>query len=100
MSQPITLKRKAINKPTQETAKPAKRQKVSKDAPTTSAQPSPAKHLRQNLTLADWITVYGYVDEHPTANQSDIVKYFETLPTGALILIYRSHNKVTRYHKL
>jgi len=45
MNRPLLLKRKAVNKPVQAIAKPAKRPKVSKDAPATSAQPPPAKHL-------------------------------------------------------
>jgi hypothetical protein len=86
MSQTLLLKRKAVDKPeAQILSKPVKRRKVSKDAPATSAQPPPPKHPRQHLTLADWITVYAYVDKHPTASQGDIVKHFGTLPTGALI---------------
>jgi len=39
MSQPLLLKHKVVNKLVQTTTKPAKRPKVSKDAPATSAQP-------------------------------------------------------------
>ena len=78
---PLELKRKPRAKPTTGT-KPAKRIKVAHDAPRTSAQ-SP-NTSRQNLTLADWLTVYAYIDAHPSATQSNIVEHFRTLQSGAL----------------
>ncbi|KAF8547117.1 hypothetical protein OG21DRAFT_1425422, partial [Imleria badia] len=39
-----------------------------------------------NLTLADWMTVYTYIDNHPGLHQQQIVEHFKTLPTGALII--------------
>ena len=43
------------------------------------------KRHEKNLTLADWLTVYDFVDEHPKATQGDIVRHFATLKSGALI---------------
>ena len=56
-----------------------------KEAPKTSAQPI-EKHKRENLTLADWMTVYTYVDTLPQPiNQGQVVRYFATRPEGALL---------------
>lgn len=83
-SDPETLKRKPRNQSA--IAKlPAKRTKVEdRNAPRTSAQAPPTSSWK-NLTLADWLTVYAFVDEHPTARQGDVVRHFATLKSGALI---------------
>jgi hypothetical protein len=60
------------------------REKKSKDAPATSAKPIQSK-MHKNLTLHDWITVFHFIDEHPTIGQADIVQHFRTRKEGALI---------------
>ncbi|KAF8558114.1 hypothetical protein OG21DRAFT_1405612, partial [Imleria badia] len=37
-----------------------------------------------NLTLYDWMTVFGYVDTHPDASQTDVVNFFQTRAEGVL----------------
>ena len=84
------LKRKAASRPRSKSdasvdaRNPPKRPKPSKDVPKTSAQ-LPKVQSRNNLTLADWMTVYTYVDDHPGLHQRQIVEHFKTLPIGALI---------------
>ena len=77
------LKRKATDR---SKARPAKKPRVPKpkNPPATSALP-PIDDKRRNLTLADWMMVYAYIDSHPDANQGEIVKYFRTHPSGQLI---------------
>ena len=53
------------------------------DTPQTSAQTTQTS--RKNLTLADWLTVFDYVDAHPSVPQKEVVKHFSTLKTGALL---------------
>jgi hypothetical protein len=81
----LTLKRKPRDKPAAYT-QPAKKQKITNDTPRTSATQLPNKcsNSRQNLTLADWLSVYAFIDTHPHATQADIVRHFKSLPTGAL----------------
>ncbi|KLO10496.1 DDE-domain-containing protein [Schizopora paradoxa] len=50
----------------------------------TSAKPKEKKH-RDNLTLADWMMVFAYIDEHPTSSQTDIVNHFHDRHEGALV---------------
>ena len=45
------------------------------------------KKTCENLTLHDWMTVFQFVDEHPSMSQQAIVKYFESKVVGALIFI-------------
>jgi hypothetical protein len=61
-----------------------KKPKVRKeDIPKTSAKPVvPAR--KPQLTLADWLLVYEYVDKHPASSQAEIVHYFATRAEGAL----------------
>ncbi|KIK76824.1 hypothetical protein PAXRUDRAFT_168678, partial [Paxillus rubicundulus Ve08.2h10] len=74
---------KPRDKPTQYNW-PAKKQKNTQDVPSTSAQP--AQSITQsNLTLSDWITVFAYIDSHPTVPQNSVVKHFGTLKSGTLI---------------
>ncbi|KIK79000.1 hypothetical protein PAXRUDRAFT_770962 [Paxillus rubicundulus Ve08.2h10] len=61
----------------------AKRQKVN-DAPNTSTQPAKSTSC-QNLTLGDWLTIYAYINSHPSISQLDVVTHFQTLRTGALV---------------
>ena len=35
--------------------------------------------------LSDWLTVFAYVDAHPSVSQIEVVKHFRTLKTGALL---------------
>ncbi|KAG8212900.1 hypothetical protein J3R82DRAFT_11241, partial [Butyriboletus roseoflavus] len=49
----------------------------------------------QNLTLADWLLVYAYIDTHPDISQAGIVEHFQTCHEGALIF-----NQSTLSHKL
>ena len=80
---PKTLKRKPRNHSAVANP-PAKREKT-EDSNTPSGTSTPPATSRKNLTLADWLTVYAYVDQHPTAKQGDVVRHFATLESGALI---------------
>ena len=75
------FRRKPRPKPSRHVSKP--RQKVSKDAPATSAKDQNTS-TRENLTLHDWMTVFAYIDDHPHISQIDVVQHFATLQTGAL----------------
>ncbi|KAG6327246.1 hypothetical protein ID866_11843 [Astraeus odoratus] len=67
------------------TTPPVKQCKIGvKDAPHTSAQLL-ITSSHKNLTLSDWMTIYSYVDSHPDIPQSNMVQYFSTLKTRALI---------------
>ena len=81
---PHVLTRKPCEKPAP--YKPHTHQeKPKKDAPKSSA--CLEKKAWKNLTLHDWMTVFQYVDEHPSMSQQAIVKYFETKAEGALIFM-------------
>ena len=71
---PVEVKRKPRDKP------PPYNRKASciknKNAPATSAKPTQEK--RDNLTLHDWLTVFAYVDSHPSMGQAAIVQHFRT----------------------
>jgi len=71
------------------------RQPKEKDAPKTSAKPA-AQLTQQNLTLADWLTVLKYVDEHPLVPQGDVVEHFKTKIDGALHFTQSSLSRTTR----
>ncbi|KAF9224586.1 DDE-domain-containing protein [Gyrodon lividus] len=45
----------------------------------------PITSSRTNLTLADWLSVYAYIDSHPGVNQASIVQHFRSLQKGALL---------------
>ncbi|KIK11433.1 hypothetical protein PISMIDRAFT_44121, partial [Pisolithus microcarpus 441] len=90
---PESLKHKPQGK-LPEPPRPVKQQKPAKDAPQTSAQTSPP-HTHQNLTLADWMTVYSFINDHPDVTQADVVKHFATLQTGRLVF-----DQSTLSHKL
>ena len=74
------LTRKPRDKPKPYCRKP-KVPKV-KGAPKTSAKSK--KEGRENLTTADWLEVYAYIDKHPAVSQGDIVMHFRTKKDGAL----------------
>lgn len=57
---------------------------VDKDSAKTSAQP-PKSCKRSNLTLADWLSVFAYIDQHPNLTQDAIVQHFTTRAEGSLI---------------
>jgi hypothetical protein len=59
-------------------------EKKKKEALKTSTRPI-TKNTCENLTLHDWMTVYKYVDEHPSMSQQAIVDHFETQLEGVLI---------------
>ncbi|KAF9220232.1 hypothetical protein BS17DRAFT_820915 [Gyrodon lividus] len=52
-----------------------------RDKPTNR----PPQTSRQNLTLADWLFIYAYIDAHPDTSQADIVEYFRMHQEGVLI---------------
>ena len=51
--------------------------------PKTSAKPADSKK-HQNLTLHNWMTVFAFVDKHPSMSQLEIVQHFATKADGAL----------------
>ncbi|KIK92042.1 hypothetical protein PAXRUDRAFT_148165 [Paxillus rubicundulus Ve08.2h10] len=76
---PESLKHKPRDVPTVKGTKPAKRQKT-KDTPHTSGQ---MPMTQQNLTLANWMHIYSFVDSHPSVAQTQIVQHFNSLKTNA-----------------
>ena len=57
---------------------------VDKNAPKTSAKPV-TKKGRNNLTLADWLRVFTFIDVHPLLSQEETVQYFQEKINGALV---------------
>lgn len=55
-----------------------------KNAPKTSAIAGP-KHLRENLTLHDWMTVIEFCEKNPSLSQARIVAHFAGLKNGKLV---------------
>ncbi|KAG5349171.1 hypothetical protein C0989_005463, partial [Termitomyces sp. Mn162] len=76
------LRHKPCEKPQPYAHKP--RAPSKKDAPKTSAKPAQKKHC-DNFTLHDWLTVFIFVDEHPTLSQSDTCDHFGSKLDGALV---------------
>ena len=72
--------RKVRNKVTPYTRKP--KPLVDKDRPKTSAKPA---KTRENLTLSDWLTVFAFIDSHPSHSQGKVVRHFSERIDGALI---------------
>jgi hypothetical protein len=64
--------------------RPEKQQKLTKDMPCTSSHTPQATH-QQNLTLADWLSIFAFIDTHPMVTQTDVVRHFTTLESGKLI---------------
>ena len=56
---------------------------VNKNVLKTSVKPV-AKKGRVNLTLADWLGVFAFMDDHPLLSQEEIVRYFQEKFDGAL----------------
>ena len=72
-------KRKPRDRPANHT-RPTKRQQTD-HSDSNASRRTP----RRNLTLADWLAVYAFIDSHPDVSQSEVVRHFSTLGTGALI---------------
>jgi hypothetical protein len=85
-----------VHKPCEKPAPYACKPKVVKDknAPKTSTQPA-KKGKWDNLTLHDWMTVYGFVDAHPSMSQMEVVNHFKSKPDYALVF-----NQATLSRKL
>ncbi|PPQ81879.1 hypothetical protein CVT25_013486 [Psilocybe cyanescens] len=54
-----------------------------KDTPRTSSKPAAAGR-HENLTLADWISVFKFKYSHPLLSQGDVVTHFKNKKDGAL----------------
>lgn len=65
--------------------KPTKPQKdTNQNPPPRSTAKQLVNQPRENLTLADWLFVFQWVDAHPRAAQTDVVRFFASKPDGAL----------------
>ncbi|KIK75551.1 hypothetical protein PAXRUDRAFT_172509 [Paxillus rubicundulus Ve08.2h10] len=91
----LDAKQKPRDKPTNRP--PVKRQKHTEDAPATTAK-SLQQTSRQNLTLANWLFVYAYIDAHPDTSQANIVEYFQTCQEGALIFTQSTLSRKLQEH--
>ena len=74
-------RRKPRPKPLPYNRKP--RKQAEKDAPVTAAKIK-SKATRENLSLHDWLTVFAYIDKHPSISQGDIVGHFASKTNGSL----------------
>jgi hypothetical protein len=82
MSEPTEPKRKPRPNP-KPYDRPPRPPKNTEPTYKSSAKPVATTH-RSNLALGDWLQVFKYIDEHPGIKQTDVVKHFSTLKTGAL----------------
>ncbi|KAF8269272.1 hypothetical protein EI94DRAFT_1699658 [Lactarius quietus] len=57
-----------------------------KDAPKTSVKPSVTQNHEKNLTLANWLVVFKFIDKHPRIPQTQVVNHFKTCKDDALVL--------------
>ncbi|PPQ75268.1 hypothetical protein CVT25_000841 [Psilocybe cyanescens] len=71
-----------------------------KDTPRTSSKPAAAGR-HENLTLADWISVFKFIDSHPLLSQGDVVTHFKNKKDGALYFDQSTlSRKIKRRHEL
>ena len=70
-----------------------------KDLPKTSAsvKSTIAQH-RENLTLADWLTVFKFIDDHPGIKQMQVVRHFKSRKEGALIFTQSTLSRKLEQH--
>ena len=73
--------RKSRDKPKPYTSKPGP--KAPRKAPATSAI-SIKSRQRKNLTINDWLTVFAFIDTHPSISQASVCNHFNSLTDGAL----------------
>ncbi len=79
---PTVATRKPLEKPTPYQRKP--KPPIKKDVARTSAK-SIESDKRRNLTLADLLIIFKFIDEHPLLSQERVVEYFRTNKEGALV---------------
>jgi hypothetical protein len=80
---PVERVWKPRDKPAPYARKPGPKGKHAKDETETSAK-SAATKQRDNLTLRDWLTVFAFIDAHPTLSQERVVDHFSSLENGSL----------------
>ena len=78
---PAEAKWQPRNKPKPYDHKPCTN--VDKDAPKTSAKDK--KNRDENITLADWLQVFKWMDDHPDAGKKATVLHFKDLKKGCLV---------------
>ena len=77
---PAAATRKPHDKPKPYDHKP--HTTVDKDAPKTSSRDK--KEWDENLTLADWLHIFKWMDDHPLVGQKATAQHFKDLKTGCL----------------
>ena len=80
---PVERVQKPRDKPAPYACKPGPKGKHANNRPETSAK-STATTRCDNLTLKDWLTVFAFIDTHPTLSQERVVDHFSSLENGAL----------------
>jgi hypothetical protein len=80
---PVEQVRKPWDKLAPYACKPGPKGKHAKDGPETSAKSATTKQC-DNLTLQDWLTVFAFINAHPTLSQKRVVDHFSFLKKGAL----------------
>jgi len=66
------------------------RKPVNKHVPKSSARPVDSSKHRDNLTLHDWLSVFAYMDKHPSMTQADVVDYFKNRVDGGALIFNQS----------
>jgi hypothetical protein len=72
---------KSQDKPNPYASKPGP--KAPQKAPATSAISSKSCQWK-NLTVNDWLTVFAFIDTHPSISQTSVCDHFNSLTDGAL----------------
>jgi len=74
---PVEQVRKPQDKPAPYACKPGPKGKHAKGRPEMSAKSTVTKQC-DNLTLQDWLTVFTFIDTHPTLSQEQVVDHFSS----------------------
>lgn len=81
---PSPARRKVHEKPKPYVRKPCNR--ITPAAHSNGSSTEPVQlNKRRNLTLHDWMTIFKFMDQHPSMAQTETVKHFGSKADGALI---------------
>jgi Tc5 transposase DNA-binding domain len=94
-SMPKDRAQKPCGKPTPYQCRP--KQPSKKDVPKTSVKLITSSKCI-NLTLADWLTVINFVNDHPHLSQERVIDHFQTKREGALIFTQSALSQKLRNH--